>query len=1523
MPDSFDFEEFRCPPSPENSLNSSYTTTRPNSPCRSRSPYNRAPTNSRRSSVSSIGRVPVTSLVESDTSWQGEISWQFEPTGWARSNNLGAALSPWAGGTIENSRPFRRSAKDFYLPNVSDGFSGVFRSFTNPSYDLSNTSMSFMGETPRSRRRRRLELHSYVHGEEPVSSYGNSSRFRSGNRSPRFSKIGIVGNSSTGNLPLASRDELSIVRCAEIPKEEDEAIHMSEAIKRGADHHTTNLHTYEKPGHLHHQLMDSKHHSHLHTHHSMHGDDDYDDDDDDYDNDDDDDDDEVDGSKGASIGLGSLFKYSSKMDLVLIFFGCVGALINGGSLPFYSFFFGQFVNKLAADSQNNKSQIMKDVNEICVQMSGLAVVVVIGAYLEITCWRLVGERSAQTIRREYLRAVLRQDMGFFDADVNTGDIMHGISSDVAHIQEVMGEKMAHFMHHVFTFLTGYGVGFYRSWKIALVVLAVTPLMMLCGILYKALYVGLTAKEEVSYRKAGSIAEQAIRSVRTVFSFVAEEHLASKYAELLDKSVPFGVKIGFAKGAGMGVIYWVTYATWALAFWYGSILVAKGEIDGGAAIACFFGVNVGGRGLALSLSYFAQFAQGTVAAARVFGIIDRVPEIDPYDSQGRILSTLRGKIEFRNVSFAYPSRLNIPILRSLNLVVPASKTIAIVGASGSGKSTLFALIERFYDPNKGEILLDGEDLRRLQLKWLRNQIGMVGQEPVLFATTIMENILLGKEGASRKEAVTACIGSNAHTFITQLPHGYDTQVGERGTQLSGGQKQRIAIARAMIKSPKVLLLDEATSALDAQSEGAVQQAIEKISLGRTTLVIAHRLSTIKNAHTIIVMDQGSIIETGDHNRLMAKKGVYFNLNNMASDNLSKNNSPNKTKDAAPNLMNYQEPIQESTYFHASKSVYKESVIMNADNEKPNGGFALSEVWELQKPELPMLFLGLLLGIHAGAILSIFPLILGHALQIYFSGSSSKIKREVGLLALALVGLGFGCIITMTGQQGFCGWAGTKLSRRVRDLFFQSIFRQEPGWFDSEENSSGVLVSRLSADCTSFRAALGDRFSVILMGLGSAAVGLTISFMINWRLSLLATALTPFTLGASYFSLIINLGPKLSNDSYAKASNIASGAISNIRTVATFSAQDTLVTSFNKALSEPMKKSVRRSHIMGLALGISQGAMYGAYTLTLWYGAVLNKEGRATFGEVYKIFLILVLSSFSVGQLAGLAPDTSAAAVAIPSVLSTIKRKPLIDTSERRGKRLGDSKFSIEFKKVSFAYPCRLDVVVLRDFSLKVKGGSMVGLVGESGSGKSTVVWLVQRFYDANQGKVLVGGVDVREINVRWLRGQMGLVGQEPALFSGTIRENIAFGDPRASWTEIEEAAKAAYIHIFISGLPEGYETPVGESGVQLSGGQKQRIAIARAILKKPRVLLLDEASSALDIESEKHVQQALRKISKDTTTIVVAHRLATIREADRIAVVRGGTVVEFGSHESLMASHSNGAYANLVRAELESNTLSGP
>ncbi|CAI0388536.1 unnamed protein product [Linum tenue] len=488
---------------------------------------------------------------------------------------------------------------------------------------------------------------------------------------------------------------------------------------------------------------------------------------------------------------------------------------------------------------------------------------------QIGCWMYSGERQVSSLRKKYLEAVLKQDVGFFDTDARTGDIVFSVSTDTLLVQDAISEKVGNFIHYLSTFLAGLVVGFVSAWRLALLSVAVIPGIAFAGGLYAYTLTGLTSKSRESYSQAGIIAEQAIAQVRTVYSYVGESKALNSYSDAIQNTLKLGYKAGMAKGLGLGCTYGIACMSWALVFWYAGVFIRNGQTDGGKAFTAIFSAIVGGMSLGQSFSNLGAFSKGKSAGYKLMEIINQKPSIVQDALDGKCLDEVTGNIEFKGVTFSYPSRPDVIIFRDFSIFFPAGKTVAVVGGSGSGKSTVISLIERFYDPSQGQVLLDNVDIKSLQLKWLRDQIGLVNQEPALFATTILENILYGKPDATMDEVEAAASAANAHSFVTLLPNGYNTQVGERGVQLSGGQKQRIAIARAMLKNPKILLLDEATSALDAGSESIVQEALDRLMVGRTTVVVAHRLSTIRNVDTIAVIQQGLVVEAGTHEELIAK------------------------------------------------------------------------------------------------------------------------------------------------------------------------------------------------------------------------------------------------------------------------------------------------------------------------------------------------------------------------------------------------------------------------------------------------------------------------------------------------------------------------------------------------------------------------------------------------------------------------------------------------------------------------------
>jgi ATP-binding cassette subfamily B (MDR/TAP) protein 1 len=388
-------------------------------------------------------------------------------------------------------------------------------------------------------------------------------------------------------------------------------------------------------------------------------------------------------------------------------------------------------------------------------------------------------------------------------------------------------------------------------------------------------------------------------------------------------------------------------------------------------------------------------------------------------------------------------------------------------------------------------------------------------------------------------------------------------------------------------------------------------------------------------------------------------------------------------------------------------------------------------------------------------------------------------------------------------------------------------------------------------------------------------------------------------------------------YSRATAVAREAIANIRTVAAFGAEDRISMQFASELNQPKKQAFVRGHISGFGYAISQFFAYCSYALGLWYASILIKHKDSNFGDIMKSFMVLIITALAIAETLALAPDIVKGSQALGSVFSILQRKTAMVPDDPTSKTVTHVKGNIEFSNVCFTYPARPDITIFEDLNLKVSSGKSLAVVGPSGSGKSTVIALVMRFYDPTFGAVLIDGYDIKRLNLRSLRLKIGLVQQEPALFSTTIYDNIKYGRGEASEIEVMKAAKAARAHEFISRMPEGYRTQVGEKGVQLSGGQKQRVAIARAMLKDPSILLLDEATSALDTISEKLVQEALNKLMEGRTTILVAHRLSTIRDADSIAVLQNGRVIEIGSHEQL-SSKPGSVYRQLVSLQQENN-----
>ncbi|XP_057966003.1 ABC transporter B family member 11-like [Malania oleifera] len=1241
--------------------------------------------------------------------------------------------------------------------------------------------------------------------------------------------------------------------------------------------------------------------------------------------------------KTSRVPFHKLFTFADSTDIFLMTAGTIGAVGNGLCLPLMTILFGQLIDSFG-ENQHNKD-VVRVVSKVSLKFVYLAMGAAAAAFLQVSCWMVTGERQAARIRSLYLKTILRQDVAFFDKETNTGEVVGRMSGDTVLIQDAMGEKVGKFIQLVSTFLGGFVIAFVKGWLLTLVMLSSIPPLVMAGSVMSIMIAKMASRGQSAYAKAANVVEQTIGSIRTVASFTGERRAVADYNKFLVNAYRTGIQEGLAAGLGLGVSMFIIFCSYSLAIWFGAKMILEKGYTGGDVLNVIIAVLAGSMSLGQASPCMSAFAAGQAAAFKMFETINRKPEIDAYDTRGRVLDDIRGDIELRDVYFSYPARPDEQIFSGFSLFIPSGTTTALVGQSGSGKSTVVSLIERFYDPLAGEVLIDGINLREFQLKWIREKIGLVSQEPVLFASSIKDNISYGKEGATNEEIRAAAELANAARFIDKLPQGLDTLAGEHGTQLSGGQKQRIAIARAILKDPRILLLDEATSALDAESERIVQEALDRIMVNRTTVIVAHRLSTVRNADTIAVIHRGKMVEKGSHSDLLNDPdGAYSQLIRLQEVNKESEHEAANQDKAEITVESGRQSSQRMSLRSISRGSsgpgnssrhslsvsfglptgfnIPENAMANPEENssgaaKPPPKVPLRRLAYLNKPEVPVLLLGAVSAVINGAILPIFGILISNVIKIFYE-SPHELRKKSKFWAVIFMVLGLASLLAFPSQSYFFSVAGCKLIKRIRSICFEKVVHMEVGWFDEPEHSSGAIGARLSADAASLRALVGDALAQLVQNSTSLIAGLAIAFEASWQLALIILAMIPLIGVNGYVQVKFMKG--FSADAkimYEEASQVATDAVGSIRTVASFCAEEKVMQLYKKKCVGPMKTGIRQGLTSGIGFGLSFFLLFAVYAASFYAGAHLVEDGKTTFSKVFQVFFALTMASFAISQSSSLTPDSAKAKTAAASIFKILDRKSEIDPSDDSGTTLESVKGEIELQHISFRYPTRPDIQIFRDLSLKIQSGTTVALVGESGSGKSTVISLLQRFYNPDSGHITLDGVEIQKLQLKWLRLQMGLVSQEPVLFNQTIRDNIAYGkEGNATEAEVLGASELANAHKFISALQQGYDTMVGERGVQLSGGQKQRVAIARAIVKNPKILLLDEATSALDAESERVVQDALDRVMVSRTTVVVAHRLSTIKGADVIAVVKNGVIVEKGKHETLI-NIKDGFYASLV------------
>ena len=1067
-------------------------------------------------------------------------------------------------------------------------------------------------------------------------------------------------------------------------------------------------------------------------------------------------------------------------------------------------------------------------------------------------------------------------------------------------------------------ISGIVVGFLTSWKLSLVICASFPIIVISVVISDHFSKKLIIKAKELNEQAGGIAEELLYNIKTVTSFCNFEWELNRYNQVIDEMNKYDQKRVLIQALAFGLLYLATFISIASSFLLVAKLIVNKEINHATNQPYNSGDIITVLASVLNVVYsvsglgpnFQIIQKSSIAASDYFYLLSHNKEKNvELDTICPPRETFKGKIEFKNVKFIYPhDHAQKVILDNFNLTIEPGKKIAIVGESGCGKSTTINLIERLYDPVEGEILIDGINIKKYDLNYLRDLIGYVQQEPVLFNYSIRDNIIFGREEKLEKLGDIdtmireSCEDAYIKDFIEKNEDKYDYIVGIKGGRLSGGQRQRIAIARAILMKPKILILDEATSSLDNRSERQVQRALDNITQKNiTTIVIAHRLSTIKNSDLIYVMKDGKIIERGKHDELLELNGSYAALvkSQLSPEEIINLNLKLKNKSGFkdPNVTEVKDTFKDEDITLSDTDLFSINDTLLKEEKEKKIKIEKRKLWSLISDHKCDLIVGILSGLLYGITAPIAGILNAGTINALSATNQETLKKEAMKYFGIYLALGvYGALITLLRLWKLQN-IGLLISVKIKKKIIEKYLELHMSYFDIDTNSPGSLSTKLSIDSNQLDSLILDLLGGVLSCISSLLLSFILGAIHDIKCTLVLFAFLPFNVyGMVKKGDYADKGRESNQIMKIEAGNILSESVVNIKTIFSFNFQKRALELYKNILNNERRQFLKSALMQGFCVGVGLATnSLGVGTLfKLAYTLLRNK--KITFLQLMRTLYVILNGIESLSAILRNMGDSNKAKLAYKSVFDTLDTEVKISPFYNNNwyKISPDNiKGKIEFKDVTFSYPTKPDKIILKGLSFTINAGLNVAVVGLSGSGKSTIIQLIERFYDVNKGEILIDGKNIKEYNLYELRKKIGLVLQEPSIFKRNIYENILYGKLDAKKENVLEVAKRAKIeHKLMVNDYEDNKNP-------LSGGEKQRVAMARAFLKDPAIILMDESTSAMDKETENEVLKNFFQMMKGKTCINVSHRLSSVINSDVILVLDQGKLVERGNHQELI------------------------